>query len=96
MRGPTSAYLLGRRLDQVSGGSTTWSSTETILGNSLIPRRYPKPDGVAGVGRFAGVLPTCARAPGAESGVRSRAAASVWQVGRLRKIGCIERPDVTR
>src|ERR1700677_5009655 len=33
MRGPTSAYLAGRRSCHTLGGSTTWSSTEMISGS---------------------------------------------------------------
>src|SRR5580692_4176892 len=32
MRGPISAYFAGRRSCQTLGGSTTWSSTEMIIG----------------------------------------------------------------
>src|SRR5262245_5165299 len=39
-RGPRSRCLAGRRADQRSGGSTTWSSTEMIRGISLIPQHY--------------------------------------------------------
>jgi hypothetical protein len=38
--GPTSWYFFGRRSDQTFGGSTTWSSTEMIIGRSAIRRVY--------------------------------------------------------
>src|SRR5205807_3081149 len=37
MRGPTSWYLAGSRSDHTVGGSTTWSSTEMILGSCMLP-----------------------------------------------------------
>src|SRR5437764_893434 len=58
MRGPTSWYFDGSRSDHTVGGSTTWSSTEMILG-SCMARSYPRADGVSGpMKRKVGALVT--------------------------------------
>src|ERR1700722_14951096 len=57
IRGPTSAYLEGSRSCHTLGGSTTWSSTEMIIGrgSGMAIQRSPPPTGRR-VGRLEALI----------------------------------------